>query len=73
MVKKTQSIESKNPPFLALLHPDWFLPFIHRDSIKKLADSLKIVQKYWSKNLKKISFQLCPELKESHTLLAVPV
>ena len=28
MVKKTQSMEGKNPNFLAFLHPDWFLPYI---------------------------------------------
>ena len=27
MVKKTQSIEGKNPTFLAFSHPDWFLPY----------------------------------------------
>ena len=26
MVKKTQSIEGKNPTFLVFSHPDWFLP-----------------------------------------------
>ena len=30
MVKKTQSIEGKNPTFfLAFTHPDWFLPYIY--------------------------------------------
>ena len=28
MVKKTQSIEAKNPTFLAFLHPDGFLPYM---------------------------------------------
>ena len=28
MVKKTQSIEGKNPTFLAFPHPDWFLPYM---------------------------------------------
>ena len=27
MVKKTQSVEGKNPTFLAFPHPDWFLPY----------------------------------------------
>ena len=29
MVKKPQSIEGKNPIFLTLSHPDWFLPYIY--------------------------------------------
>ena len=30
MVKKTQSIEGKNPIFLkAISHPDWFLPYTY--------------------------------------------
>ena len=28
MVKKTQSIEGKNPTVKAFSHPDWFLPYI---------------------------------------------
>ena len=27
MEKKTQSIEGKNPTFLAFSDPDWFLPY----------------------------------------------
>ena len=29
MVKRNQSIEAKNPNYLALSHPDWFLPYMH--------------------------------------------
>ena len=29
MVKKTQSIEAKNPTFKAFSHRDWFLPYIY--------------------------------------------
>ena len=46
MIKKTQSIEGKNPTCLAFSHPNWFLPYVSRKGRLVNYNVLEIIRKY---------------------------